>query len=169
MKTLFDHTRWGLGLIAFVCLVLLGSCQKNEMGEGYAMEQLLEFESLKHLNECDVNIVDNENIDRFLIINSQEELKTYVLFNNVEQSPCDQLKNELNVDFSESTMLIGKKQLSLIEGELVKQEVVAFDEELVYKVRIRRGGYTAIGQFRFGIIIPKVSKDINVKFDVSVE
>ena len=30
MKTLFYHTRWGLGLIACMYLVLLGGCQKSD-------------------------------------------------------------------------------------------------------------------------------------------
>ena len=33
MKKLFYHARWGLGLIACMYLVLLGSCQKNDMGD----------------------------------------------------------------------------------------------------------------------------------------
>lgn len=145
------------------CLLLLGGCHKNEIN------QSIEFKAVEHLNECDIDIIDGENSDIYLIINSEEELTQQILFNDEEQIPCIQLRKEVNVDFSKWTLLIGKKRLVNIEGELIEQEVVSIGDDLIYKLTIKKGGYTAIGQFRFGVFIPKISKSTKVDFDVTVE
>lgn len=155
--------RMMIRVIAIVILPLLGGCDKEEIG------QLVEFKSIGYLNECSLNIVDPENTDSYLVINSQEELTQHILIHEKEENACIQLSEELNIDFSQWTILIGKKRLTHIQGELITQSVVKLDNDLTYKVRIKNGGYTAIGQFRFGVVIPKISTGTNVTFDVQVE
>lgn len=155
-----------LGLAFF--LPLLGGCQKNKLGDQTDI-QSVDFTTLDHLNECSISIIDTENTDRYLVINSQEELDQYIVFNHKDNGPCIQLIEELDIDFSKWTLLVGRKRISHIEGELIKQDVFNLDNNITYEVTIKNGGYTAIGQFRFGVVIPKISKNTNVNFDITVE
>lgn len=150
-------------VIAIVILPLLGGCDKENV------HQSVDFEPIGHLNECSVKVVDSENADSYLVINSQEELTQYILIHESEEYACIKLSEQLNTDFSKWTILIGKKRLTHIQGELITQSVVKLDNDLTYKVRIKNGGYTAIGQYRFGALIPKISTGVNVTFDVQVE
>lgn len=164
MKNAIDF-KWGYLIFGIWVMVspLFGSCQKEEIN------QSVEFKPIEYLNECSLNIVDPENADSYLVINSQEELTQHILINEKEENACVKLSEELNIDFSKWTILIGKKRLTHIEGELITQNVVKRNNELIYKVRIKNGGYTAIGQFRFGVLIPKISTGANVTFDIQVE
>ncbi len=67
------------------------------------------------------------------------------------------------------TLLIGKKALGGVPGKLIKQDVsLSCDStELTYNVEIQNGGYTAIGNFIFGVLIPK--SNATVKFNVDVK
>lgn len=143
-------------------LLLLGACQKETSG------QLIDFIPIESLNECHIDIVDGEHTDNYLIINSQAQLNQFIIINSEDQGACIQLSQQLNVDFSKYTILIGKKRLPAIQGELLEQSVLNIGKGLIYKVAIKNGGYTAIGQYRFGVIIPKISSRTNVKFDVNV-
>lgn len=156
------HRHWA-GILFFA--LLLVACKKGNNENS----QPITFHALEHLNGCSINIVDNEHVDRYLVINSQEELNQYIIMNDEDHSACVEAGKELRVDFTESTILIGKKRLNYIEGELIKQSVHHFNEKIVYKVSIKNGGYTAIGQFRFGVVIPKISNPSSVEFDVVVE
>ena len=163
MKNYLTYNPSNLLLTAIgATLLLLGACQKETNG------QLIDFIPIESLNECHVDIVDGEHTDNYLIINSQAQLNQYIIINSEDQSACIQLSQQLNVDFSKYTVLTGKKRLTAIQGELLEQSVLNIGKDLIYKVTIKNGGYTAIGQFRFGVIIPKISNDTNVKFDILV-
>lgn len=164
MKKMIEFKwRMMVWVITIVVLPLLGGCDKAKIS------QLVEFKPIEYLNECSLSIVDPENADSYLVINSQEELTQYILIHEKGENACVKLSEELNIDFSKWTILIGKKRLTHIQGELIAQSVVKLDKDLIYQVRIKNGGYTAIGQFRFGVLIPKISTGTNVTFDVQVE
>lgn len=146
----------------FAVLICVCGCQKGEIN------QPVNFTPLEHLNECEINIVDDKDEDRFLIINSQADLDQNVFFINSEPHSCAQLTEELTIDFDKWTLLIGKKQTTHIQGELIKQDVSRVGKDIEYNVTIRNGGYTAIGQFRFGIVIPKTPSNNKVNFNVVV-
>lgn len=129
--------------------------------------QALNFEPIEFLNECPINIINSDHIDQFVIITSQKELNKYVVFTNKEHHKCDRLLEQLSIDFSKQTLLIGKKRLVSIQGELLNQNVYKSGKNIVYNVTIKQGDYQAIGQFKFGVLIPKMATDEYVKFNIS--
>lgn len=128
------------------------------------------FEAVNHLNDCEIKVKDDLDEDEYLIINSIGELEKHLNLEELaDTEQCIELTEELNIDFEKYTLLIGKQRLSAIEGSLLSQEFVKVDKEkYVYRVRIENGGYTAIGQFRFGVIISKISPSAELIFDVEV-
>src|SRR5690606_29842167 len=104
-----------------------------------------------------------------LVINTSQDLQEYILFEEGTGEICRELKNELNVDFSKYTLLIGKARLPAVQGSLIDQNVEkGADGKYNYNVEIMNGGYTAIGQFKFGVVIPKVPDDTKVQFNVII-
>ncbi|MRX46437.1 hypothetical protein GJJ64_04460 [Pedobacter sp. HX-22-1] len=63
--------------------------------------------------------------------------------------------------------MIGKKRIGGIPGSLICQtwQKECGSNNYIYKVDIKNGGYTALGNFYFGIIVDKVSAD-EIRFDV---
>lgn len=153
-------------LIICLAILIFGfSCNAGEFYE----EGDIEFKSIKDLNNCPVNILNSEHEDQFLVVNSIEELESQILWANAVTNSCTSLKEALDIDFSSNTLLIGKKRIPHIEGELISERVFrSGSAEYTYEVSLWDGGYTAIGQFRFGVIIPKIPKGSKVNFDIEI-
>jgi len=152
-------------IISLAILIFGFSCNEGEFYE----EGLIDFNSVEHLNDCPVNILDSGNEDRFLVINSIEELESQIFWINDDTNPCLSLKEALDIDFSNYTLLVGKKRIPHIEGELISESVFrSGSAEYTYEVSLWNGGYTAIGQFRFGVIIPKIPDGTGVNFDIEI-
>ena len=166
MEKLIDYPSWKFWFAgAVVCCVLLGSCRKGDVDKPVA------FEALAHLNDCPINVFDDEDGDRYLVVRTPEQLEEYVIFGDgdgSQQNACTQLEEGLAVDFDKWTLLIGKKRTSHIQGEVIKQGVSTVGGDLVYRVRIKNGGYTAIGEVRFAVKVPKIAESKKVIFDIVV-
>lgn len=151
-------------LLAFFLFV---GCNKKQD----FVPQSVSFQSIDHLNDCSIDIENTEDEDIYLVINSQEDLEKYVIKDPIQAAqPCTDLQNELTIDFSKNTLLIGKARLTALEGKLMEQSLEnTGPEEYQYNIRIRNGGYTAIGQFKFGVLVHKIPKGSHIKFNVLIE
>lgn len=147
--------------MAVLVSMIITACQKQPNS------QALNMEPIEFLNECPINIVNSDHEDHFMVINSPQELNKYIIFNDMDEQACDRLHEQLSIDFSRNTLLIGKKRLNAIQGQLINQNVYRSGNDIVYNVTIKQGSYQAIGQFKFGVLIPKISTDAYVKFNIS--
>lgn len=130
----------------------------------------VEFISLRQINDCPAIVVNKQLSDEFLVINSQEELKKSVLLGGENPNLCVLLEEDLSIDFSKQTLLIGKIKIPQIKGELISENVFQTDNKVyTYRVVVKNGGYTALGLFLFGVIIPKISNDTKVNLDVEIQ
>ena len=151
--------------LSMATAAMLMACQKEETIDEV---QKVAFVPVQHLNDCSVHILNDEHTDKFLSINSTEELNQIIFMNGDNESFCADLKEQLDLDFSQWTLLIGKKRIPHVKGQFLEQDVYSRGKNIVYKVILREGGYTAIGHFKFGVIIPKVPNGTKIQFDVSV-
>lgn len=117
-----------------------------------------------NLEYSTTRIENNQVTDKFLVIDSQEDFQTKVIL-----TKPDSENNSPDIDFSKYTLLIGKKKIGGIEGSLISQSVKKScrSNKYVYSVNIKQGGYTALGNFYFGVLIPKI-QNASVEFDVQV-
>ncbi len=151
--------------ICVLSIIMVACEQKQDL-----VAQKVEMKSIKYLNDCQVLIENADNKDTHLVIRSLQDLQKYVLFEEAIGDPCKELKNALNIDFSKYTLLIGKARLTAIQGSLINQSIEkGADGKYNYNVEIMNGGYTAIGQFRFGAVISKIPHDTEVQFNVVVK
>lgn len=147
-------------------LLLIWACEKP----GTMDKETVDFISLKQLNNCLAIVTDTRLSDDFLVINTQEELEQSVLIGVENLHLCELLKEELVIDFTKHTLLIGKTTISHINGELVSEEIFRYDDKsYTYHIIIKNGGYTALGLFLFGAIIPKIPNSTKVTLEVKVE
>ena len=146
--------------------LLVWACEKTEIMD----ERDIDFISLKRLNDCPAIVVSSQLLDEFLVINTQEELEQSIFVGEKNISLCEELKEELNIDFTKYTLLIGKTKIPHVEGNLISENVFRpGDKNYTYSVIIRNGGYTALGLFRFGVLIPKIDNDIEVDLEVEIQ
>ncbi len=118
------------------------------------------FQAIDFSNYSEIQISNQKVEDKFFVINSQEDFDRNTSFaHNNEQ---------MNINFDTYTLLIGKKALGGVPGKLIKQDVsLSCDStELTYNVEIQNGGYTAIGNFIFGVLIPKSNATVKLNVDV---
>lgn len=144
MKTYFFNV-----LISFTLTILATGCKKTEKNCGSIDFVPLDFASLK------ISAIGDETVaDKFLVINSIEEYKRLVITDGGSESPGGD-----QIDFSRYTLLIGKKKLSALQGTLQTQSVdqLCGTDKYVYSLEIKNGGYTAIGNFYYGVLIPKLT------------
>ena len=147
----------------FICTSLFLSCTNMDT-------EIVDFTSIKQLNDCPAIVINKQLSDEFLVINSQEELVQSVFFVGENPYLCDLLKDELTIDFTKQTLLIGKKIIPQIRGELVSENVLQTDgKDYTYRIVVKNGGYTALGLFLFGVIIPKISNDTKVNLDLTIQ
>lgn len=147
-------------------LLLIWACEKT----GTMDKETVDFISLKQLNDCPAIVTDTRLSDDFWVINTQEELEQSVLIGVENPHLCELLKEELVIDFTKHTLLIGKTKISHVKGELVSEEIFRYDDKsYTYHLIIKNGGYTALGLFRFGAIIPKIPNGTKVNLEVKVE
>ncbi|HYK76772.1 MAG TPA: hypothetical protein VEV16_07335 [Daejeonella sp.] len=132
------------------------SCKKSEINCSPV--------SLKTIDLSDpayIPLLGSRVEDRFLVINSKSE------FLELAEKP---VKEEVNIDFKQYTLFVGKKRLTAINGTLMSQNVARDCDanKYIYHVQIKNGGYTALGNFVFGALIPKVQNSGRVDFNVEV-
>ena len=145
--------------IAFGLLFSLGCSKKAIETCG-----LVNFSPVNWQYLQNYTIVDSKWEDKFLVINSKQELDAQLIRN-----PQSSYIGFKDVDFNTSTLLVGKKAISQGAGELISQQVdrVCETDKYIYKVSVKNGGYTALTNFYFGVVVPKTGADA-VKFEVSV-
>lgn len=145
---------------------LIHSCEKADTMD----IETVDFISLKQLNDCPVIVLNTQLSDEFLIINTQEELEQSVFTGSENPHLCELLKEELTIDFTKHTLLIGKKKTPQVKGELISEKVFHSDgKNYTYGIVIKNGGYTALGLFRFGVVIPKIPDGAKVDLDVEIQ
>ena len=148
--------------------LLASSCEKNsDISCGN-----INFNPINVQTICSIVVQNKQVEDKFLVINSLEELnKNILLEDNVENSNCSDNSKLLNIDFTKYTLLIGKKTLEQTQGSLINQSVErdCNTNSYIYSINIKQGGYTALGNFIFGAIIEKIPTETTVKFNVKVE
>lgn len=138
--------------ILMVCLFFSQSCEEPEdCGP-------IGFTSINFSNYSSVIIADNEVEDRFLVINSKTEYDKHVFIEKINAGDF----NISTIDYSKYTLLIGKKKVNGVAGTLISEsfEKDCSSNSFIYKAIVKNGGYTAVGNFIFGIIIPKNISEI---------
>lgn len=141
-----------------ICMITGLNCEKsNECGP-------VDFTPIDFSDYSSVIIVDEKEEDKFLVINSKTEFDQKVFIKGIDLEEYDLS----DIDYTKYTLLIGKKRVNQITGTLVSQ---SFEKECgsngyVYKVLVRNGMYTALGNFYFGIVIPKTT--LKIKFEVGL-
>lgn len=151
--------------ICVLSMIMIACEQKQDF-----IAQKIEMKSIKYLNDCQVLIENADHKDTHLVINALQDLQKYVLFEGPIGDTCEELKDDLNIDFSKYTLLIGKARLTAIQGSLIDQSIEkGADGKYNYNVEIMNGGYTAIGQFRFGAVVSKIPDGTKVQFNVVVK
>lgn len=139
--------------ILMICLFFSPGCERSDdCGP-------VDFTPINFSNYSSVKITDNEVEDKSLIITSKTEYDKYVFIDRVDGSGFD----ISTIDYSKYTLLIGKKKINGVSGTLISQ---SFEKDCVsnryeYKVLVKNGGYTAVGNFMYGIIVPKNTTEID--------
>jgi len=155
-------------LVFSIILLSFNGCKDSILDD--CTPEDIEFTTIEIVPSCDLLIVDEKLEDRFLMINSKEELDGSVIFNDsYPDNPCEEIEMALNkINFSDKTLLIGKKVVQGIQPSLINHNFTRTCEnnELIYSLNIKNGGYTAIGVYRFAVVVPKQVQAI--KFDVKV-
>ncbi|MBK1440154.1 hypothetical protein JHJ32_09170 [Parapedobacter sp. ISTM3] len=148
------------------CSSFVWACTKTEP----MVKEAIDFISLKRLNDCPAIVMDTQLSDGFIVVNTREELEQSIFVANDNPDVCELLKEELAIDFTKHTLLIGKRKISHVQGGLISEEVYRSDDKTyTYRVVIKNGGYTALGLFRFGVIIGKIPKGTDVNLDVVIQ
>lgn len=138
-----------------IATLYFSGCEKQETDCGF-----LDFETIDFGNYPSLGIVNSDDEDKYLVINSEAEFDEKVFISEGD-------KERFHVDYNKYTLLLGKKRIGGIAGSLISQtwQKECGSNNYIYKVAIKNGGYTALGNFYFGIIIDKVNAD-EVVFDV---
>ncbi len=145
----------------------LVSCKKSNVQNCGS----LPFTKVSFGTDCRPVIVDKTTTDKFLIINSIEELKSVLHFENTAGStPCGIDHPIFAVDFSKQSVIIIKKQVQGIEPILISESLTrnCSDLSIDYDVEIKNGGYTAIGNYIGAILISKIPNPTKVNFNIKV-
>ncbi|QEK52740.1 hypothetical protein FYC62_14540 [Pedobacter aquae] len=140
-----------------VATLTFSGCDKQETDCGF-----LSFETVDFRNYPSLGIVNGDEEDKYLVINSKAEFDEKVFISEED-------KERFHLDYNKYTLLLGKKRIGGIPGGLISQtwQKECGSTNYIYKVDIKNGGYTALGNFYFGIIVDKVSAD-EVMFDVNL-
>lgn len=141
-----------------ISILQLSGCTKSTVNCG-----TVKFRSIDFSEFSSVKIYNDEIENKFLVINSQKEFEENISISYKEK----QMSNQFNIDYEEKTLLIGKAKLTGIEGTLIAQKIVkkCDSDKYIYKVRIQNGGYTALGNFYFGVVISKKVRT-DIEFDI---
>lgn len=161
IKTLLLMKRisYKISFIFIVCVLCNFGCSKSKEAC-----ELVNFAPIDWQQIKDYQVIDNKWEDKFLVINSQQELDAQLI-----PGPLSDNTGFKNIDFITNTLLIGKKALGNGAGQLLSQQVnhICESDKYVYEVIIKDGGYTVLTKFYFGVLVPK--KDAaSVVFDVKV-
>lgn len=149
-------------LYLLICSLFLFafSCEREEIncsGETTSIS----FELLQQNSDSGCHI---QNIKESTEVGSQENL--------IIQSQADYEKYILchsslpTIDFSKKTLLAGRyvaANMDWIDNQQVYQNC---DGKVVFKVKLERGGYTAITKVYYFVVIPKISNATQVNFDI---
>ena len=152
-----------------VCILTAFSCEKSNNSEAGICGQI-NFKPIVLSDSCST-IVINENVeDQFLVINSKEELQQNISFRStIGDKGCDQAEKQFSIDFNQYTLLIGKKKIGLSTGRLINQSIIknCQSDSYTYSATIKVDeGYTVLSNFIFAVLIPKISENTTVKFDI---
>lgn len=150
-------TQLSLICSTFLMLIVV-SCDKSD---NYC--EAIDFVPINFSEYKTISIENNEVTDKFLVIDFQEDFQAKVILTKSDS------ENTPDIDFSKYTLLIGKKKIGGIEGSLISQSVKKScrSNKYIYSVDIKKGGYTALGNFYFGVLIPNI-QNASVEFDVQV-
>lgn len=115
---------------------------------------------------CECNIVNDKYEDKNLIIKSIDQIQQNI---SCSGQDCTQMDTQFNIDFDQYTLLIGKKTLTAVKGELLSQTVSKeCGNKYTYRIKIKKGAYTALGNLNYGVIIPKIENDATVNFIIDI-
>jgi len=150
-------------------LILTNSCSKSEHNN--CTSEKVQSSSIDIDFNCNINIVNNKDEDNHVIINSIEDLHKNVYLDPSGSSiECKNLLDELSgIDYQKFTLLIGKKVVNKIQPTLISQnlERSCINQSITLNIKIKNGGYTAIGVYKYALVIPKHTKDVKYNIDVS--
>lgn len=144
-----------LSLIAFSC----GKEESNCSGEAtpISSEPLTAEGSGTACRLQNIRSANDAGSQVNLVIRSQADYKKYGL--------CEGALPD--IDFSRKTLLAGSFVAPYMDW--VEQQRVYRDCEgdVVFEVRLKRGGYTAVTEVFYFAVIPRISRQTEVAFDVS--
>lgn len=104
---------------------------------------------------CRLRNMDLSKQEVHVIIRSQADLEKFV--------DCSQL---LSIDFNEKTVLAGAFWTTTTNF-VRRQKVFKRCDEYVYEVDIQQGAGTAVTQAHYFVVLPRISANASVTFDVS--
>ena len=108
-------------------------------------------------------LIDAKYKDTRFVINSQSEYESLFECNFDYELPI--------VDFSIYTLLAGSQAVGGIYPAILSQQVLKYSKNntIIYEVQIKEGGYAALGSAYYHALIPKIEKQYNMEFIVTVE
>ena len=135
------------------------SCEKSEND----CQSPVEFQVIDFSKYPNIQCTGTTTNDKFFVINSTKDLNENILFNENNEGVA--------IDFTSHTLLIGNKSINGIPGNLVNQSLLSNCDSsiLTYNVNIKNGGYTALGSFIFGILIPKTNAEVKLNIELTRE
>lgn len=143
------------GIIVFIAF----SCEKKS----FEPEEI-PIKTVKGLSVCGDSCYLNNAAykDTHFIINSQSEYES--LFK------CDFDYELPAINFSEYTLLAGSKAVGGICPTILSQNAQKYsnNNEIIYKIKIKEGGYAALGSAYYHVLIPKIEQT-DIEFIVTVE
>ncbi len=142
-------------------------CMSNEDTVSIEISPLGELgfgaDTLACHNDCG-NAIDYKG--KQFIIQSDNDYNELLVY-----AECLLISNWPQIDFDQSTVLAGVSITNTICKSITGQSVkkVCKDNNLIYSVNISGGGYTALGAVYYWVLIPKISADQEVEFQILIE
>jgi len=150
--------------ILFLCGIIVFTAFSCEKENGVEPEEV-PIKIVSGLSVCgDSCYLKNAKYkDTHFVINSQSEYESLFECNS---------DHELSiVDFSKNTLLAGSQAVGGICPTILSQRLLKYsmNNKIVYEVQIKEGGYAALGSAYYHALIPKIEKQYDIEFKVTVE
>ena len=145
-------------ILCGVLLTTAYSCEKEEVPVKISIETINDLSVCG--DKCHLRDVNYKNAH--YIIDNQNEFES--LFE------CDSGYVLPYIDFSNYNLLFGSQMVNGICPTIINQELLKYTNEkkIIYKVTIKEGGYTALGNAYYHTLIPKTENQYHIEFNVTV-